>query len=249
MHRRNRWWCCTGSTQMAQIEIIGDDGNILINDEYKNLVLLSKQTVTFPGPPGSTFLGSLAYVSVPATSNNVPVMAISSTFLCSQSQCTYQGGNWVFQLSCAPAGIGQTATVYFYAVPEEVPNANGQVQLFNGVGKLVFDSNLKYMKMEKPFFVNDDGPIDTPVTVGRSYAVIHSKLPSYFSILPGTRSCGINSFAVDDTSQLNGTLVGSGFVRCQPYVLTVRSYCTTDPGSGRYRTRYGVVMIIDVTGV
>lgn len=233
---------------MAQIEIIGDDNYVLINDEFMNMIFVEKKTVYFP-PVGGTYSGAVATVSYTSSDSEFPLIAINSSFLCSQTRCTKSGNTWTWGLACNSAGVGGTAEVYILHLPKSVPNAGGLVQLFNAQGVLVFDSNLRYMKMEKQLFMTMDNPTSTPVTPGRKYAAIHSKLPAFYSLLQGSMSCGPNFRAVIEQSQLNGTITSNGSVYSSSYILWSREYCAQPPfPSGSYRTKDGLCMIVDVTG-
>lgn len=232
---------------MAQIEIIGDDNYVLINDEFKNLVLAAKRTITFPSPPGLSYLGSVTSTTYASTSAGVPVIAINSAFYCSQTRCYQANGVWTIEFSCPAEGVGRSAEVYIFHLPQSVPDAGGLVQLFNEVGELVFDSNLTYMKMETSMFITMDHPTTVNLTAGRKYAAIQAKLPAYYSVLPGSRPCG-NFFPVSEESRLTGTLMSGASVTANIYLLTSREYCTNNPSSGGWRTREGLCFIIDVTG-
>jgi len=234
---------------MALIEVIGDDNYVLIDDTFKNMIFAEKKVVSFP-VVGGTYSGSVTTVSYTSTEESFPLLAINSSFLCSQTRCTRSGNTWTWGLSCNSSGVGQSAEVYIFHIPQAVPDAGGLLQLFNGSESIVFDSNLKYMKMEKQLFMTMDNATSTAVTAGRKYAAVHSKLPAFYSLLQGSMSCGPNFRAVIEQSQLNGTSMANGSVSSASYILWSREYCAAPPfPSGSYRTKDGLCMVIDVTGL
>lgn len=236
---------------MAKIEIFGLDNHVLIDETFQNMILIQKRTINFPAI-GGTYLGTTTSFSYGSNIDDTPIVAIHSAFQTSLMNCVQSGNSWTWDVACEAAGVGGTAEVFIFHVPRTITNPSGILQLYSPPPehKLVFDSNQRYMKIEKPFFMTMDNATSASLPTGKKYAAFHCKVPSFYSILPGSLSCGPTARATYEQRQLNGTAFSDGLVRSSAYILMQREYCATPPypSGGSFRTKDGLAMIVDITG-
>lgn len=170
---------------MASIEIIGDDGYTLIDDKYKNLIVVDSFRSTFP-VVGGAVRGSYVDVYYTSLVNETPFLAVSSTFptVLGYYQKTNNSHQW--RVYCSSAGVNGTCEFYILSLPQVISNLNGLVQIFNAAGEIVFDSNHNYCQSLLTFSTTMANDTSVAIPAGRKCAHIMS-IPSYtFSALPAS---------------------------------------------------------------
>ena len=237
-----------GSTQMAAIEIIGDDNHVLIDDEFKNMILAAKGVISFPAS-GAPIIGSLASFSYTSTSPIPPLLAVYSTFPVIGQALVKSGNTYTWYIASSASGRGGTAEAYIFHLPETVPNAGGLLQLFNTQGVLVFDSNLKYAKVERNINYTLAGNLSFPVTPGRKYACVTSTGAGQFQQVPYPPLTRPPLYGVSEQGSRSGFYMTNGLIRTEQFGYSNRNYATTTPPGGSYVQANGTLLAIDVTGL
>lgn len=233
---------------MAEIEIVGNDGRILINDRYKNMVLTWKGNVTFPSP-GSPIIGSLATFSYTLNSAIPPVLAIYSTFPVVVQSMSKVNNTYTWYIASGADGRGGTVEVYVFTLPQNVGDAGGIIHLFNDSGELVFDSNLKYMKVHSNLRHVLGFNTDFAVTPGHKYACVTSTAAGQFQQVPYPPLTQPPLYGVSEQGSRAGAYMRDGFISTRTFGYSSRNYATSQPPSGTYSQQNGVMLAIDVTGM
>lgn len=165
---------------MALIEVINDHGTVLIDDNYSNATLVTKGQITLqPTPAGTTNY----YVEINWTSAQPVMLALELTGAQVQHLFTNRSGNnWNFVIHFNGDQRGAVVPYYIFTIPSAIPNAGGMVQLFNAAGQIVFDSNLKYMRVHGFFPTTlNNSTVECGMAAGRVYAVV-SVMGCYFNM-------------------------------------------------------------------
>lgn len=169
---------------MALIEIVNDANTVLIDDSYSNAALLSKGSVVLT----NTFAGSGdAYqTKITATSSDVLMLALELNDIKVVHLTTTRSGNtWTFNLIHLRSYAGRTLNYFLFSIPSNISNAGGMVQLFDANGKIVFDSNLKYMRLSGVYPTKLQNSNNLVANVGSgSYAHISSATCYYNQHMP-----------------------------------------------------------------
>lgn len=238
---------------MAEIEFIGDDNYVLINDEFKNMILANKGTITFPASPGAQYVGSITTYTYTSTSDIPPILAVNSSFpVCVQSMTIVNKVcEWI--IVCGETGRGASAEVFVFHLPQVVPNANGMMQLWNKDGELVFDSNLKYNKVEKaiPFTLNGTATTSISVEPSKKYACVTCNPSGSFTVAPYPPITRPPVYGIIESSARGGAWRSSSSqISVSQFGYIVRTYGTTTPPSTvGYNQPDGVFLILDVTNM
>ncbi len=233
---------------MARIEILGDDNHILIDDEFKNMVLAAKGVISFP-LSGSPIVGSLASFSYESSSPNAPLLAVHSTFPVVGQAFVKNGNVYTWYIASSADGRGGTAEAYVFHLPETVPNAGGLVQLFNEQGVLVFDSNLTYCKVERNLTYTLNGNVSFPVTPGRKYACVTSTGAGEFRQVPYPPLTRPPLYGVSEQGARSGFYMTNGAINTIKFSYSSRQYATSSPPGGTYTKEVGVLLAVDVTNM
>lgn len=236
---------------MAQIEIIGNDNYVLIDDNFKNTVLGQKATINFPVPSDANVKGSVTTFSYTPQGavNSPPLIAVNSSFPVTVQTMFRSGNTYTWTLVCSSAGRGGSVEAYIFHLPEAVPDAGGMVQLFNAQGVLVFDSNLKYSKVERALAHTLDGGESIAVAPGRKYAAVTSKGAGAYNANnypPLTRP---PLYGVSEIQERSGCYMQNGIIGTQKFIFTDRIFATTSPNIGSFEKLTGMLLIFDVTGM
>lgn len=233
---------------MASIEIFGDDNYVLINDTFKNLIFVEKGVVQFPIPGSASILGCSGQYSYSSASSSPPLLAVNSAFPVFVQTVERSGNTYTWTMLGGPQGRGQSAEVFLFHLPETVPDAGGLVQLFDASGTLVFDSSLKYMKVERNLGFALDSNASISVTSGRKYAAITSNWPGEYGASPYPPLTRPPLYGVAETQTRSGFYMGNGFVATQKFTYLYRTYAVSNPVTNTWRKDSGMLLVLDVTG-
>ena len=235
--------------QMAKIEIFGQDNYVLINNTYKNLILAQKGVVSFAAMPNPPNIGSRTQYSYNGGSTTPPLLAIYSTFPIVVQTMQRSGTSFTWQIICGADGINKSAEIFIFDLPQNVPNQQGILQLFNTVGELVFDSSLQYSKVERMFPYTLTGNSGFDVNPARKYAAVTSKAAGQFMASPYPPLTQPPLYGVLEQTSYSGFYMQSGRVNTQQFGWRMRTYATSQPVTGGYNSPDGVLLVLDVTGL
>ena len=150
------------------IEVVGAAGNTLINDSFRCYHLVGKFTKTRADlytPAKMAFdINDLVYAfDITVSSISQPIIASAD---CSIFQCSYtklSGSTWKIVIYVSrvanwpdvtkPIPASFSFNFYVYGLQEEYVKVKNKpvVEVFNAEGKLVYSSELKYLKIIKSF--------------------------------------------------------------------------------------------------
>ncbi len=157
-------------------QCFNDSGYIQIDENYRNLALLRKVTLT--GTDANSVGVPLAlytckWVSYTAASKE-SVIAFSSTgkfcpFIVQEENGTF---SWKIALDIYS---GNNQVIIYEFGPPPSTGANSGFQVFNGSSQLVFDANFKYMRLADFVTINfiDNLKKSRSYVSGRTYAVAY----------------------------------------------------------------------------
>lgn len=155
----------------ASIEIFNDELTVMINDQFRCHSLAAKgggRTVQV-----SAGTGGEATVSYRTSSSTAPVIAVYCNALVVVEPRAVGPNNYSWRIR----SMMQTPSVGFewfvFDLPDVGIDAGGMIQLFNNSGDIVFDSNLKYMRVIKMLSAGRNTHFEksyTNVPSGRKYA-------------------------------------------------------------------------------
>src|SRR3546814_1567623 len=100
------------------LKILGAHGAVQIDENYANLLLLSKATVTLTGSYGNS---GCEYVDVALTGCTSTVLALRCNYHCTCFLMTKSGTTWTYRIVVAPDSGGSLpsgATVTYYRSEE-----------------------------------------------------------------------------------------------------------------------------------
>lgn len=234
---------------MAQIEIVGNDSYVLINDHFQNMVLANKTSITFRKFDSSTStIGGYAEFSMPLNSSAWPVLATTSPFAIAYNSATISAGVATWTFVCGAEAVGATAELVVFYLPSKVTNANGIIQLFNEQGELVFDSNLKYAKVHDQVRFALDSNASVQLLAGRKYAVCSVLTPREYTDLPIDPG-GPGGFRMNQITAYSGVYLDGSIARSRRFEYINRTYRTTSPDGVANINNEGSMLIFDMTGL
>lgn len=234
---------------MAVIEILGEDNHVLIDNSFKNMVLASKLNATFTKfDSSSSTLGGIAEVYFNNAGADWPVMAIRSNFAVAVDITNITNGVAYWRLMCGSDGLNATAEIYIFTIPSKVPNADGIIQMWNESGELIFDSNLRYAKIERQINFRLDNQASVSLPAGKIYALAAVKVPREYTDLPisggGSTAYRMNRIAARGGIWLNGVIANS-----RRFEYSNLSYQTFNPDVVANIDFDGSMLVFDVTGM
>lgn len=155
---------------MALIEILNDFNTVLIDDNYSNACMAYKGVL----PLSASVNAQDCYqVQISYSSAAAPQLALELNDIQIAATFTARTGNtWTWYVFFKKAYVNRSINYYIFTVPSQI-GGNGLVQLFDATGKLVFDSDLKYL-IVKNFYQGAPGnnSLGTDLVTGRTYAAI-----------------------------------------------------------------------------
>lgn len=233
------------------IEIYNDDFNVLINDRFKCHALAAKGAgVTVQQNVAS---GGQASIGYNTQSSTPPVVAVYSNELIIVEPTAIGPNYYSWRVRSMLQAPSASFEYFIFDLPDVSESAGGMVQLFNEQGELVFDSNLKYMRVIKMLWAGTNTQITktyTPVPAGRKYAYCSGNAAYTYQRVRGPL-VGNNVYQhdIDYVYFSSACQVGSTFVHGgrESYL----SYSVLGPQNGltfRRSNSNSSGMILDVTG-
>ncbi len=227
----------------AGLKAYNANGNLLIDSQYRNMVLVAKGTIALSGQISGT---ALCYADIPLTSG-LPVLAWISSFPVSN----VYSANGAFRVVAELEYQNQQITYYIFDFPSLIaPSALG-FKVWNPAGVLVFDSGMKWLKIRN--ISNTGGSTATgsfQAPAGLTYATMLCTYASAirFSQFGGADGLGNATFIVDgEATGVYPTAQGMTWAPIRTYRgLQIRATATPPPqGAG---VSPGSVALVDVTG-
>lgn len=167
------------------LEIIGDSGSTLIDDSYMNMVLAVKGGLVLAPTGSGTYSYYIQFTYVSSEPSVLMALELGATPVGHLSSIR-SGNVWTFTVHFNPADVGKSITYYIFTIPPAVADAGGMMQLRNAANQLTFDSNLKYMRVEGFYQIDNTGGgagqlVATSMLASRTYAAI-TVTGRYFTI-------------------------------------------------------------------
>jgi hypothetical protein len=131
----------------AGLQIFNDSGFIQIDGDMLNMEMVAKGAVTIGGT-NSGQNGNVSTVDISVAGEN-PVIAIASPGFCCAYLYSRSGSTFTFRIFNGEAGAQNVE--YFIFDNSGGSAGNSGFQVFNAAGRLVFDSNKKYMRVLDTF--------------------------------------------------------------------------------------------------
>lgn len=152
------------------LQVLNDDGNIVIDEEYRNFTLHAKGTATM----GSTDIGGTALIyacTITVTGCTTPMLALNSASYVSVIGAGVSGGTYTYEIYSNTPSF--TFNWYVFDVPTMPADTFG-FEVYNSAGQLVFHSSSKAMRVVRSDPAGTNGTTGIALTAGRTYAVIQS---------------------------------------------------------------------------
>lgn len=168
----------------AGFQVINDAGTILIDENYKNISMKDKRTVTIGAAGAPQLFGANQFTVASCVS---PVVFIQcSTGGCFVSGVTVSGGTATITVR-GPAGVSVTVFTF-----DEPTVGSFGLQVYNASGQVVFDSSNKYARVVD-VVSGTTAQIVKTYTSGRTYAVAYLKKGSRQQRQFTSSGCGAGS--------------------------------------------------------
>jgi hypothetical protein len=154
----------------AGIQIVNENSVIQIDQDYKNLVMVAKGSVTTTGA-----LPTTADISV--TANNPVIAFVSSVPVC-VTRMQSSGTSWIYRV--ATFGAAATVDYYVFDTPELVTVSDTfGIEVRKADGSLAWHSSMKTLKVVAFLEVpvpnvndNDAGSDSVSLPGGKTYAIV-----------------------------------------------------------------------------
>jgi len=150
------------------LQVKNDDGEINIDEEYRNFSLKTQGTATI----GTTNIGgsvALYNAQIQVTNCTSPILALRATTSVSVVGTQVSGSTYTFDVYSNTSN--HTFNYYVFDVPTAPADTFG-LQVFNSSGDLVFHSSNKHMKIAYVYNANDGGSSGNTLASGKTYAVV-----------------------------------------------------------------------------
>lgn len=150
------------------LQVLNDDGNIVIDEEYRNFTLHAKGTATM----GSSDIGGTAAIyacTITATGCTTPMLALKSASYVSVIGAAVSGGTWTYEIYSNTPSF--TFDWYVFDVAT-LPADTFGFAVYNSSGALVFHSSNKAMRVVRSDPAGTGETTGIALTAGRTYAVI-----------------------------------------------------------------------------
>lgn len=227
------------------LKIINDPGSVLIGDDYYNLGVTSHGTQTMQpsngSPRGNIQIGRVEL----AVSGESPILAISSTALIGlDARKRGTGSTWTFSL------VSDTSNATFKYWIFDRPNLAGigNFRLRDVAGKMVFDSNTRYMRVVDiiPYTVGGASTQPKSYTAGRTYAFCFVNTARVTTIggggVVGGRRRYMFTYSVSAAAMDAG---GGRYGSMVPYNYTFSGGLSQPTGT--WGTNAAAILVLDVT--
>lgn len=154
----------------AGFQVFNNDNIIVIDENFFNLCLVNKGSVTTSNNP------SYSYVDITLTCSQ-PTIAFKCTsgFAYVLTQRNNGNGTWTFRFGASTAN--QTINFWLFDTPK-MNGSNSGFQVFNSAGALIFDASFPYLSPVSFYQNTDGGLISNDITLsgtpGRQYAIVQN---------------------------------------------------------------------------
>lgn len=243
---------------MAFIRVVNNWGNTLIDDNFMNLRLVSKGSLSMVRDVDE---GDYQDVNYTATNPEFPpLLAIR----CSSHRTTLirtvkNGNNYTFRIGYMigidPSNPESVAGDFY--IFDSAPKTNsriGNLCLRNAAGQVVFDSGYDYMNVVDfvylPEFNNGSQPqTNNSYPADKSYAAITISQGYYWVFSSSYDDVG-KYWETDITYMFSGVVFSGNTAMFQGGVFSSQYYQSqSSQGQGSSQSGRGIYMIIDVTGL
>lgn len=235
---------------MALIQILNNADTVLIDDNYSNAcVALRGSVMLVPGPDSTAGLAA-DYIDITYTSSITPMLGLEMTDI--KAACihtTRSGNSWTFRIYFHKDYYNRALNYLIFTIPSAVQSGGGIVQLFDETGTLVFDSNLRYLRISGFYTTpSTTATVASDLSTARTYAAINV-VPYYYRqhirrdpSIPGPPYQFIDANAVTLYSRSGSSLSST-------LVTTYQRVNNSDlPGGYIDDVKNGRLMLVDVTG-
>ncbi|GEM_PF-6981959 len=151
-------------------------GSVQVDENYANLALLTKVTIT------SAANGNwAATATLSVASPTMPVVAVQSAVFVQLFRVYQSGGNWTFVYHAASAGAA--INCYVFGKPVAPSGSGAGLQVFDASGSLTFDSRLKYARVAQ--MISGASYASTPAVTlpsGRTYAAVQCRYAGEYEL-------------------------------------------------------------------
>lgn len=169
---------------MARVKVTNDDNVVLIDDNYVNLCMLSKQTVRVSGSVDSGYTEIVRMPIRYPSGAITPMLVINSSIW----HCVYGYQNGTWWVAFAPGSSGQMFEYMVFDIPRVALPGTGLMVLRNAAGEVTFDSDGNYMRCKDIVFAPYRAPLTATVfPSNRKYGVGHigSTFVRQYTQIPG----------------------------------------------------------------
>lgn len=225
----------------AGLQVINDSYTMQIDDQYANLRLIQKGTL----PAGKNVVTVTGNYPLVVVRLEQPTTGGADLWAYTES-CVQTGNSWSFTISTTLGGVakdGMQFEYYIFDSADPRPSTFG-LQTFNAAGKLVYDSNEKYLKVVSQIKVANFRSIGTiPVPAGRKYGLIFGRFPgktqTYYQ--PAGNLCFTQLYTAGMNNISGGLRVGETWF----FSRTNLGFCSTVDNDYPEFT----CLVIDLTGI
>ncbi|WP_146033444.1 hypothetical protein [Stenotrophomonas sp. VV52] len=128
---------------------MNNNQNVIIDEKFFNYAFISKHTLTFQAAAGPVTggFGRQAFLTVPG---DRPIVAVRSSKPFTVSRARPVSGGWQFgwiSSNFGGAAVGDTIEVFVFDRPPARSGPGSGLQVFDDAGRIVFDSQNRYMKV------------------------------------------------------------------------------------------------------
>lgn len=155
----------------AGFQVFNDSNFLQIDADYSNYEFVTKGTYAL-GPSNLANGGSnIGSTTVTVVGRN-PVIALNSATLCYASLRSQSGNQFTFYIYNGE-NTNASGEYFIFDSASDASAGNTGMQIFNSAGKLVFDSNKKYMKV-LDYFQSSTVSVDETRNYGKKTAFVMS---------------------------------------------------------------------------
>ena len=224
-----------------------DEGNVIqISDDYRNLAFINKvQVGTAEINSNLTGVSSMRSWSLTVTGNN-PIIAVGDANNCILYGRSQSGNNFTF----TGVTVGNTSSFIAYIFDYPTGGGSGPGLVIRNVsGELVFDSNLRYMKVAG--MVTERGTFTYPAN--KTYAALLGVTTSIITVAGGPVGGGgywlVNVQTGRPTINISGNTITAAYAPVKNWTQEGDPGQVVTPTPGTYGSYAIFAPILDVTGL
>ena len=139
-----------GQVMPAGFQVIGSAGNVQIDGNNINLGLIAKGTVTIPAAGSITSANVSAIQMAPqiVVTGSTPILCIAPKIVSATIARVQQNGTtFSYTIAGSASANGETFNWYLFDKMSLTSQGNSGLQVFNGSGQIVFNSNSSPMRI------------------------------------------------------------------------------------------------------